>query len=182
MLCVIRAAMTEKTSSHKYLLRIGGIVAYWSVTEFMCDQALALLLQVDVDVSRAVTVPGMDFDRRLDVLRSVSRRAVKDGQTLEEFHAILDQVASASRERRNVVHSVWFNLGYQDLTDTAYSFKRGEVPISESAKYTPEKLEQTLRRIKDATEALTSFLLEHFGMSNSMPHIQIEGPGDSEGR
>lgn len=169
--------MTEKTSSHKYLLRLGAVVAYWSITELMCDQALALLLGVDAKVSRAAIAPGTDFDHRLKVLRSVSRRTLKDQRTLEEFHAILEKIAAVSQQRKSVAHSVWFNLGYEDLTDTAYRFSRGEVPISESAKYTPEKLEQVLHDIKDATEELTTFLLERLDMPYAMPHIQIEASG-----
>lgn len=166
--------MTEKTSSHKYLLRIGGIVAYWSLTEFMCDQALALLLRIDANASRAINGPGTGIEHRLEVLRSVSRQAIKDERVRERFHAILKKIASASRERDDVVHSIWFNLGYEDLTATTYSFERGETPISDSTKYTPEKLERVLDQVKDATEELTTFLLKHLGMSPLMPHVRIE--------
>lgn len=167
--------MTRKTSSHKYLIRIGSIVAYWSVTELLCDQALAALLEVETDLARSVTRPGVAFDKRLDILKSVSVQRIKDEDILDEFHAVLAKLADAARERNKVVHSVWFNLGYEDLVDTAYSFERGEVPVIGSTKYRPEKLEGVLAQIRDATEALAGFLLERLGMPAVTPCIRIEG-------
>jgi hypothetical protein len=169
-------SMATRTSAHKYLLRIGSIVGYWSVTELMCDQALAVLLDIETDVARSMTRPGMSFDDRLDVLESVSTRKIEDQALLGEFHAILKKLANASRERDKVVHSVWFNLGYEDMVSTAYSFERGDVPIAGSTKYTPEKLDDVLERLKEATEALTTFLLKRLGMSPAMPSVRIGAP------
>ena len=70
--------MTEERGSRKYSLLIGGISAYWSVTEYLCDQALATLLRIDPDLSRSITMPVADFAVRLEILRSVARGIPRD--------------------------------------------------------------------------------------------------------
>lgn len=168
--------MTDARPSQRYSMLIGSIVAYWSVTEHMCDRALAVLLRIDPNLCRCVTMPIADFGLRLEVLKSVCRQTIKDEEALAEFLAILERVAAASSERNRVVHSVWFNLGYEDLIDTSYSFASGDVPVAESTKYTTAKLKQVLNQIKDATEELTAFLLDRLGMSPSTPSIVIDTP------
>lgn len=169
-----RYTMTDTRPSQKYSLLIGSITAYWSVTEYLCDQALALLLRIDSNLSRCITAHVADFAVRLDILKAVSKQAIEDEQLLEEFQAILQTIATASRERDNVVHSVWFNLGYEDLTDTKYSFEPGSVPIVGSTKYKPPELKRVLDQTKEATEALTTFLLDRLGMPPGAPGIVIE--------
>ena len=166
--------MTDQRPSRKYSLLIGSITAYWSVTELMCDHALAVLLRIDPNLSRCITASVADFSTRLNILKAVSGQTINDKALLEEFHGILERLSGASRERNKVVNSVWFNLGYEDLVPTRYSFESGEVPIVESTKYRPEKLKQVLGEIKDATEALTTFLLDRLGMSPSMPGVVIQ--------
>lgn len=170
----LRYTMTDQRPSQKYSLLIGSITAYWSVTEYLCDQALALLLRIDSNLSRCITAQVADFAVRLDILMAVSKQTIEDEQLLEEFQAILETIAAASRERDSVLHSVWFNLGYEDLTDTKYSFEAGSVPIMGSTKYKPPELKRVLDQTKEATEALTTFLLERLGMSPEAPGIVVE--------
>lgn len=166
--------MTDKRPSQKYSLLIGGISAYWSVTEYMCDQALSVLLRIDANLSRRITMPVVDFRVRLEILKSVSSQTIEDERTLEEFLAILEKIAAASLERDNVLHSVWFNLGYEDMTDTKLSFEAGDTPIIGSTKYKPPELERVLDQTKEATEALTTFLLDRLGMPPVAPGMVID--------
>ena len=166
--------MTVERPSQKYSLLIGSIAAYWSVTEYLCDQALSVLLRIDSNLSRSITAPVADFAVRLEILRSVSSQAIEDERMLEEFLAILERIAAASRERDSVLHSVWFNLGYEDLTDTTYSYEAGDTPIAGSTKYKPPELKRVLDRTREATEALTTFLVERLGMPPATPGILIE--------
>jgi len=165
--------MSDKRPSQKYSLLIGGITAYWSVTEYMCDQALSVLLRIDANLSRCITMPVVDFRVRLEMLKSVSRQTIEDAQTLEEFLAVLETVATASRERDDILRSVWFNLGYEDMTDTHLNFEAGDTPITGSTKYKPPELERVLDQTKVATEALTTFLLERLGMPPVTPGMVI---------
>lgn len=166
--------MTDKRPSQKYSLLIGGITAYWSVTEYMCDQALSVLLRIDSNLSRCITMPVVDFRVRLEILKSVSRQTIEDEQTLEAFLAVLERIATAARARDDVLHSVWFNLGYEDMTDTKLSFEPGDTPITSSTKYKPPDLERVLDQTKEATEALTTFLLDRLGMPAVTPGMVIE--------
>lgn len=166
--------MTEKRASQKYSLLIGSIAAYWSVTEYMCDQALAVLLRIDADLSRCISMHVADFGARLDILRSVADKTIEDGQLLEEFLGVVEKIAAASLERDNLLNSVWFNLGYEDFTDTKYTFDSGERPIFGSTKYKPPELERILEQTKEATESLTAFLIERLGMPPVSPGIEIE--------
>ena len=166
--------MTDKRASQKYTLLIGSISAYWSVTEYMCDQALSILLRIDADLCRCISSHVVDFHKRLDILRSVANRALEDEGLLEEFLEVVEKIAAASRERDNVLNSVWFNLGYEDFVDTKYSFESGGRPILGSTKYKPPALERILEQTKEATEALTTFLTERLGMSPVSPGIIIE--------
>ena len=166
--------MTDKRASQKYSLLIGSITAYWSVTEYMCDQALSVLLRIDADLCRCISGHVADFGARLDILRSVARRTLDDERLLDEFLAVVEEIAAASRERDTVLNSVWFNLGYEDFVDTKYSFESGDRPIIGSTKYKPPALEQVLDQIKEATESLTTFLMERLGMPRVSPGIVIE--------
>lgn len=165
--------MTDRRPSEKYSLLIGRITAYWSLTEYMCDQALAVLLRIDSNLSRCITMPVADFGVRLDILRRVSRQTIEDEQMLDEFLAILEQIASASRERDGVLRSVWFNLGYEDVMDTKYEFEAGDMPIVGSTKYKPPQLKRVLGQAKEANEALTAFLLDRLGMPRATPGMLI---------
>lgn len=166
--------MTDTRPSEKYALLIGSISAYGSVTEYMCDQALSVLLRIDTDLARCITRHVMDFRVRLEILKSVSNQVIEDKQMLGEFLAILEQIATASRERDKVLHSVWFNLGYEDLIDTKYRFEAGDTPIVSSTKYKPPELERVLEQMREATEALTAYLMERLGMPAATPGIVIE--------
>ena len=166
--------MTDKRASQKYSLLIGSIAAYWSVTEYMCDQALSVLLRIDAELSRCITRHVVAFSARLDILRAVSSRAIDDARLRAEFLTILEAIAAASEERDQVLNSVWFNLGYEDFTDTKYSFESGERPIPGSIKYKPPELERVLEQTKDATEALTAFLIERLDMPAVSPGIVVE--------
>lgn len=166
--------MTDKRPSQKYSLQIGAIAAYWSVTEYMCDQALSVLLRIDSNLARCITMPVVDFRVRLEMLKSISSETIEDEQMLETFLSILEEIGAASRERDDVLHSVWFNLGYEDITSTKFSFEAGDTPIIGSTKYKPPELKRILDRTKEATEALTSFMLEQLGMPPETPGIHIE--------
>ena len=165
--------MTDNRPSQKYSLLIGGIAAYWSVTEYMCDQALSVLLRIDSNLSRCITLPVVDFRMRLEILKSVSSQTIEDEQTLKDFLAVLENIATASRKRDNVLHSVWFNLGYEDMTDTKLSFEPGNTPIAGSTKYKPPELKRVLDQTKQATEALTTFLVDRLGMPPATPGMVI---------
>ena len=95
---------------------------------------------------------------------------------LAEFLAILDALEAASSERDRVLRSVWFNLGYDDVTQTRYVYEAGPAPIAGSTKYKPPELTRVLGQTKDATEALTTFLLERLGMSPQTQGIRIASP------
>jgi len=165
--------MKDARPSEKYSLLIGRIAAYWSVTELMCDQALAELLGIELNAARSITAPGMRFDARLDTLKSVARETLKDAEVRRELEAVLERLAAASEARDKVVHSVWFNLGYEDVVATKYYFEPGKTPITGSTKFKPEKLQHTLDQITDATEELTAFLLNRLGMAAATPGVVI---------
>ena len=172
--------MTDKRPSERYLLLIGNIAAYWSLAELMCDHALAALLRIDPDQARRLNMATADFRVRLEMLDTTSGRVLADREALEEFRSILEQLGAASECRNRVVHSIWFNLGYEDRTRTRYRFKRGSEPIAESEKFTLEALQAILDRIKDATEALTGFLLDRLGMPPVQPGLVIEYGGHAQ--
>lgn len=152
---------------------IGRIAAYWSLTEFLCDQTLAVLLGLEPNVARRITPPGTRFTARIEILRSVSGETLEDDQLRREFESLLEALLAASVDRDGVMHSVWFNLGYEDVTRTTYDFRPGDTPITRSTKYKPDSLEKILDRIRKATEALTSFLLNRLDMPSTTPGIVI---------
>ena len=170
--------MKDTRPSERYLLLIGNITAYWSVTELMCDQALSALLGVSLDQARHMSRAMAGRRARLDVLKNLSERVLANKETLHKFRTILEKLARASESRDRVVHSIWFNLGYEDRIRTRYRFKQGKQPIAGSTKFTLDELQAVLDQIKDATEALTSFLLNKLGMPPSLPGVTIDSMQD----